>query len=64
MHSLAFLCGAGELAFDQTDVSGIAKLPIQHGGVQIIAIDYKAPPTHPDLADHGDYSASLTFELP
>ncbi|MBV9106671.1 MAG: DUF4198 domain-containing protein [Verrucomicrobia bacterium] len=48
----------------QTDSSGIAELPISHGSLQLIAIDYKTPPTHPDLSDHDDYSASLVFVIP
>jgi nickel transport protein len=48
----------------QTDRDGIAELPIDHRGLQLIAIDYKTPPTHPDLADHDDFSASLVFVIP
>ncbi|MBV9488992.1 MAG: DUF4198 domain-containing protein [Verrucomicrobia bacterium] len=45
----------------QTGADGVAELPISHEGLQVIAIDWRLPPLHPDLCDHEDYSASLTF---
>ena len=48
----------------KTDSQGVAHLPISHGGLQLIAVDYRTPPLVPQLSDHDDYGASLVFLLP
>lgn len=48
----------------KTDSQGIARLPIDHGGLQVIAVDYRTPPLVPRLSDHDDYGACLVYFLP
>lgn len=48
----------------KTDRQGVARLPIGHAGLQVIAVDYRRPPLVPRLSDHDDYDASLVFVLP
>lgn len=46
-----------------TDASGVAMVPIQKGGLQLVAVDHKAPSKYPELAAEDAYSATLTFVL-
>jgi hypothetical protein len=38
-------------------------VPITGTGLQVIALDYQAAPRDPDLGDHDNYGATLTFIL-
>ena len=48
----------------ETDEQGIAVVPIVTGGPQLLVVDYLQPSTHPDLANHELYNATLSFVLP
>jgi len=61
-------CGDGVTKIKEVDIpryktntEGIALIPIEKVGLQIIALDYQTPPRFPALSDHDDYGASLTF---
>ncbi|HZP44393.1 MAG TPA: DUF4198 domain-containing protein [Candidatus Binataceae bacterium] len=47
----------------QTNPAGIARVPIGKAGLKIIAVDYRTPPRFPQLSDHDDYGATLSFVL-
>jgi nickel transport protein len=45
----------------KTNAQGIAQVPITHGGVEVIAVDYKTPSRTPDASADDNYSSTLTF---
>ena len=47
----------------KTNGDGVAVVPIARQGLQVIAVDYQTAPRHPDLGDHDNYGATLTFVL-
>jgi uncharacterized GH25 family protein len=48
----------------KTNSDGIAEVPIDRPGLQLLVVDHSAPPTHPDLCDSDVSIATLSFMLP
>jgi nickel transport protein len=47
-----------------TNGNGIARVPIEKAGLQVIVVDYSAASAHPDLADKELMAATLSFIVP
>jgi len=46
-----------------TNVDGIATVTLNRRGLYVLAVEYDAAGTHPDLADKDEYNSTLAFEL-
>lgn len=46
-----------------TDGDGIAAVTLSRRGLYVLAVEYDAPGTHPDLADKDEYNSTLVFDL-
>ncbi|MBV9498514.1 MAG: DUF4198 domain-containing protein [Acidobacteriaceae bacterium] len=52
-----------EIARYKTNTAGVALVRIARRGLQVIGVDYRTQPRFPQLSDHDDYGATLSFVL-
>jgi len=52
-----------DLKRPKTDAAGVVRLPIDHGGLQLIAVDYATPARNPEAVTTDSVTATLTLTL-